>query len=385
MKILEVTNVDFSLRHFLLPLMVALRAQGHDVTGVCADGPLLETVRAQGLRVETVPMSRTLSPLAQWRAWRALVRLIRAEKPDMVHAHMPISGLLARFAARWCGVPCIAYTGHGFLFNQPGSWLRRGVALVLEWLAGRVTDIYMTVSESEARDARRLGIHRQATAIGNGRDPDVFHPMPERRAALRQQMGVDGGQVVILAVSRLVRSKGYPELLAAMRLLPPNAVLWVVGKRLPGDRGMDLRPCFAQAVADLGSRLVFLGYREDVADLMAAADIFVLPSHFEGLPMSVIEAMLCALPVVASDIPGPREQVVTGRTGLLVPPGHARALATALETLVRDAALRQRMGQAGRSRACARYAQATVLARTLALLMPAPADGPAGAVSKIKF
>lgn len=106
---------------------------------------------------------------------------------------------------------------------------------------------------------------------------------------------------------------------------------------------------------------------------MAAADIFVLPSSFEGLPMSVVEAMLCGLPVVASDISGPREQVVAGRTGLLVPPGDVRALARALGALARDAALRQRMGQAGRRRACACYTQAMVLARTLGLLTPARA------------
>lgn len=368
MKVLEITNVDFSLRQFLFPLMQALRDDGHDVVGVCADGPLLDDVRADGLRVETVPMSRTLSPLAQWRAWRELVRLIQAEKPDMVHAHMPISGLLARFAAWRCGVPCIAYTCHGFLFNQPGSRMRRAVALVLEWLAGKVTGIYLTVSEQEARDARRLHIHPHATAIGNGRDPAIFHPMPGQRVALRARMGVGAGQVVILAVSRLVRGKGYPELLAAMRALPDNAVLWVVGERLPSDRGVDLGACFAAAQAALGGRMVMFGYRADVAPIMAAADIFVLPSHFEGLPMSVIEAMLCGLPVVASDISGPYEQVVAGETGLLVPPGDAARLAAALDLLVHDGALRQRMGQAGRVRALACYTQAEIMARTVALL-----------------
>ncbi|GCE91489.1 alpha-L-glycero-D-manno-heptose alpha-1,3-glucosyltransferase [Komagataeibacter diospyri] len=375
MKILEITNVDFSLRQFLFPLMRALRDAGHDVVGVCADGPLLDGVRAHGLRVETVPMSRTLSPLAQWRAWRGLVRLIRAEKPDMVHAHMPISGLLARFAAWWCGVPCIAYTCHGFLFNQPGSGARRAVALALEWLAGRVTDIYLTVSDREARDARRLHIHPHATAIGNGRDPAIFHPMPEQRAAMRARMGVETGQVVILAVSRLVRGKGYPELLAAMRGLPDNAVLWVVGTRLPSDRGVDLGACFATARAAPGARMVMFGYREDVASIMAAADIFVLPSHFEGLPMSVIEAMLCGLPVVASDISGPCEQVVVGETGLLVPPGDVARLSAALDLMVHDGALRQRMGEAGRIRALQRYVQADIMVRTTALLTAGcPAD-----------
>ena len=368
MKILEITNVDFSMRQFLFPLMQALRAEGHEVAGVCADGPLLAQMRADGLRVVCVPMSRTLSLRAQWRAWRALVRVIRAEKPDMVHAHMPISGLLARFAARWCGVPRIAYTCHGFLFNQPGSRVRRVAALVLEWLAGRVTDIYLTVSEEEARDARRLGIHRHATAIGNGRDPATFHPAPQARARLRAALDVREGQVVILAVSRLVRAKGYPELLAAMERVPDNAVLWIVGERLPSDRGADLAACFAAARARLGARLVFLGYREDVAALMAAADIFTLPSHFEGLPMSVIEAMLCGLPVVSTTIRGPREQVVAGETGLLVAPGNAAALATALGRLVQDATLRERMGAAGRARALARYTQAAVMARVTALL-----------------
>jgi UDP:flavonoid glycosyltransferase YjiC (YdhE family) len=119
MKILEVTNVDFSLHHFLLPLMRALRARGHEVVGACAEGPLLAEARAEGFRIATPPMARSLNPAAQARALAALVALMRREKPDLVHAHMPISGLLARAAARIAGVPRIAYTCHGFLFNQP--------------------------------------------------------------------------------------------------------------------------------------------------------------------------------------------------------------------------------------------------------------------------
>jgi hypothetical protein len=100
MKVLEVINVDFSLRHFLVPLMRGMRARGHEVVGVCAEGSLLDAVRAEGFRIEAVPMARSYSPLAQWRAYRALVRLIKREKPDLVHGNMPISGFLARLAAR---------------------------------------------------------------------------------------------------------------------------------------------------------------------------------------------------------------------------------------------------------------------------------------------
>jgi glycosyltransferase involved in cell wall biosynthesis len=365
LKIVEITNVDFSLRQFLLPLMRAMRARGHEVIGVCADGPFLDVPRAEGFRIEALKLERSVSLAAHWRAFRALVRLFRAERPDLVHAHMPISGFLARMAAWWAGVPRIAYTGHGFWFNFPGSWPRSVIGFAMEWLAARVTGTFLTVSEAEAHDARRLHIHRGAVAVGNGRDPARFRPDPAARERIRAALGVPDGQVVVLAVSRLVWHKGYPELAAAMRMVP-GAALWVAGERLTSDRGPDMAALLRDA--GLGERLRLLGYREDVPGLMAAADIFALPSRFEGLPMSVIEAMLTGLPVVATDIRGPAEQVVPELTGLLVPPGDASALAAALQRLAGDASLRASMGEAGRARAVERYDEAKVLVRTLDLL-----------------
>jgi glycosyltransferase involved in cell wall biosynthesis len=303
--------------------------------------------------------------LASWahvRSLLALVALMKAEKPSLVHAHMPISGFLARLAARIAYVPRVAATSHGFLFNQPGFPPRRAMAFGAEWLAGRWTDIFLTVSREEARDARRLGIARAPVVVGNGRDPDVFHPDPSARARLRDALGVPGDRVVVITVARLVRHKGFPELAAAMRAVP-GAELWVVGDRLPSDRGPDMAAVLR--AAGLGARLRMLGMREDVAALLAAADIFVLASHFEGLPMSVIEAKFSALPVVACDIRGPREQVVDGETGFLVPPGDVGALAAAIRRLAEAPALRAAMGAAGRARAMQYYQEADVLARTL--------------------
>ena len=369
-KVLEISNVDFSLRQFVLPLMRAIRARGHEVVGVSADGALLDGVRAEGFRVITLTFGRRLFTLAHPRAFLALVALLRAEKPDLVHAHMPISGFLARMAAWVAGVPRIAYTCHGFWFNAPASPFRRGLGYATEWLAARVTHVFMTVSVEEAADARRVGIARHAVAIGNGRDPAVFRPDPEARARLRAAFGVPPERVVILAASRLVRHKGYPELIAALRAMPagelPEIELWVAGARLPTDNGPDMARLLADA--GLGARLRLLGYRDDVPALMAAADIFVLPSHLEGLPMAVIEAMLCALPVVSTDIRGPREQVVPGVTGLLVPRGTVAPLVAALTRLAQEPPLRAAMGAAGRARACELYDESTVIARTLDLL-----------------
>ena len=295
----------------------------------------------------------------------ALVRLLRRERPDIVHGHMPISGFLARWAAYAAGVPRIAYTCHGFLFNQPAPWPRRLASFLMEWTAGRITHVFMTVSTEEAADARRLGIARHPIPVGNGRDPALFHPDPAARARIRTELGVPADRVVIAAIARLVRHKGYAELLAAMEQVP-GAELWVVGERLPTDRGRDLAPAFARAEAT--GRVRRLGYRTDIPALLAAADIFVLPSHFEGLPMSIIEAMLTGLPIVSTTIRGPREQVVDGVTGLLVPPFTVAPLAAALNRLVGDGGLRERMGEAGLERARSLYDESRVIDRTLELL-----------------
>lgn len=363
MKVLFVINVDFALRHFLLPLMRAARSRGHQVVAACAPGDMLAPVRAEGFRVAEIPFSRGLSPRAHGRALRMLMALMRAEKPDLVHAHMPISGWLARLAARLTRVPRIAYTCHGFLFNQPSSVIRRAIAFTLDFMAGRwATDIFLTVSLAEAADARRLRIARTPIAVGNGRDPAIFRPDPAARAAMRVAMGVTEDRVVIISVARLVYHKGFFELAVAMALAP-DAELWVVGDRLASDRGPDVAT--ALRGVGLGDRLRLLGMRDDVPALLAAADIFVLASHFEGLPMAVIEAMLSALPVVACNIRGPAEQVIDGETGLLVPPVDADALARALRRLVADKNLRAAMGAAGRMRAMQCYDAAVVTARTL--------------------
>jgi len=356
------------MRHFLLPVMRGLRERGHEVIGACAEGPLLDLPRAEGFRILPVPMARSMNPLPQARALRALINLMRAEKPDLVHAHMPISGLLARAAARITGVPRIAYTCHGFLFNQPGPWWRATLALQLERAAGRLTHTYLTVSAEEAQDARRLGIHANPIAVLNGRDPARFHPDPAARTRLRAELGVGESDCVVIAVSRLVRHKGFVELLAAMRDTPPQCRLWVVGERLPSDHGEDLTPHFEAAATALGPRLTMLGYRHDVAALLAAADVFTLPSHFEGLPMSIIEAMLVGLPVVATDIRGPREQVAHEETGLLVPPMSVAPLAAALTSLTQDPALRSQMGATGRQRALERFDEVKIVSRTVDLL-----------------
>lgn len=191
-------------------------------------------------------------------------------------------------------------------------------------------------------------------------DGDV-HMMNSAAAAAR----FDGG---IVPWPSEARSPGLPELFRAMAEV--DAELWVVGERLVSDHASTVDDAIAEVErnATLKRRIRFLGYRRDVPALLRAADIFTLPSHREGMPRSIIEAMMTGLPVVATDIRGSREEIVPEGTGTLVPVNDAAALAAALNRLVVDAALRAHWGAVGRARALALYDEAKVVARQLDLL-----------------
>ncbi len=372
MKILQLCAVDFTLYHFLLPLMRGLRDAGHEVVGACSPGPLAAKVEAEGFRVIGIDIRRSANPLALWRTHRAIHSMLRAERFDVAHFHTPVAALAGRFAAWRAGVPQIVYTAHGFYFHDRMPWPLRAAHVGLEWAAGRVTDLLMTQAEEDAASARRLGLARgQVHAIGNGSDPARFRPggpADDDRARLRAQIGTSPDRPVILMVGRLVAEKGYPELLAAMRDV--DAELWIAGGRLDSDHAGAVDAVLAAALADpvYAGRIRALGYRQDVPELLRAADIFVLPSHREGMPRSIIEAMLTGLPVVATDIRGSREEVVEGETGLLVPVADAAALAAALGHLAGDPALRARLGKAGRLRALEHYDESKIVARQIELL-----------------
>jgi glycosyltransferase involved in cell wall biosynthesis len=373
LKICQLCAVDFTLYHFLLPLMRAMREKGHEVVGVCSDGPLLARARAEGFRIEATPIVRGYNPVEHWKTFHALLRLFRAERFDMVHVHTPVAALIGRLAAARAGVKTIVYTAHGFYFHERMPAWQRALFGGLEYLGGRCTDILLTQSAEDADTARRLMLCRGGIveAIGNGSDPERFRPAAAEdadRLSLRRGLGVNEGTPVIAMIGRLVTEKGYPELFAAMRDV--DARLWVIGERLKSDHAQSVDALIESAQCDpvLSKRIQFLGYRQDVPALLRAADIFTLPSHREGMPRSIIEAMLSGLPVVATNIRGSREEVVDGSTGFLTPLGDVPALARALQRLARDAELRSKFGAAGRARAEALFDERKIVARQLKLL-----------------
>ena len=377
LKICQLCAVDFTLKHFLTALIDGMRAEGWQVTAVCSDGPFVPALRAAGYAIETLPIARSLNPFKSAVALYRLWCLFRREGFDVLHAHTPVAALLGRIAARLAGIPMIVYTAHGFYFHDGMPPLRRAVFTWIEWCGARLTSLLFTQSEEDARSAieKRFLPAARVIAIGNGVNITHFDPARGSRANaaaaggnLRAQWGVPAGAVLIGMIGRMVAEKGYPEFFDAAKIVAAqdsSTFFVAVGERLASDHAAAIDTALAAAKAALGARLILTGLRTDIAEVLDAIDIFTLPSHREGMPRTIIEAMLMGKPVVATNIRGSREEVVAGQTGLLTPVGDAGALAGALLQLSADAALRRQMGAAGRVRALQLYDETNVVARQI--------------------
>jgi glycosyltransferase involved in cell wall biosynthesis len=305
----------------------------YDVTvAAWGPGPLVDAARAAGAAY--VPLSHVRRPISPRDAvgLLELVRLIRRLRPDVVHVNSSKMHVLGRIAAALTRTPVCVLTVNGWAFNTE-TGLVAAVYTALYRLLRPLTRAVVCVSEKE----RAQGIERgactpeQAVVVHNAVD------VADARAST-----LDGDPPLLLSVTRLKAPKDGVTLARALRLLEPGSYR----AALVGD-GPD-RP---QIEAELGDAGELLGERTDVVELLAGADVFVLSSRSEGLPLSILEAMAAGLPVVASAVGGIPELVVDGKTGFVVPPGDAKALAEALRTLVADAELRRRFGAEARRRA----------------------------------
>ena len=357
-RIAHITTVDLSLRFLLLPQLRALRDAGFDVTTISAPGPWVADIEAEGIRHIPWPgATRAWDPRSDARAFRELVAIFRRERFDLVHTHNPKPGVIGRVAARVAGVPRVMNTVHGLYATPEDRLRRRAPVLAAEWIAARCSDLELYQSAEDLAWARRLHLVRRDRSVhlGNGIDLAAFTPAlagEERVRKLRAELGIGEDELVVGTVGRMVREKGYDELFDAAKIVRSriaNARFLVVGDSDLRQGGRHHAPtrCSSWSRDDF----VFTGWREDVADLMALMDVFVLPSWREGLPRSAVEAAASGLPQVLTDIRGCREVVRDGVEGFLVPVRDPVGLAGAIARLLEDSALRRRMGAAARERA----------------------------------
>ncbi len=320
--------------------------------------PILLHHGESGLQ-ELIERSRRLDvpivAIPRKQAVRSIRGYLRQSRPAIFHAHLnwPFSCSAGLAAAALARIRRVVATQQLFVpISSPRQVLRHKVLSTM-------VDRYIAVSHHMAKLLREVCVFadKRVRVVHNG----VPLPQFEREVQgdLRERLDGGAGRPIVLTVARLDRQKGIEYLIEAACQVPE--ALFVVAGEGPERRALEDK-AKACGVAD---RVVFLGYRRDIPELLASCDAFVLPSLYEGLPVSVLEAMASARPVVATDIGGTNEAVGEGVTGLLVPQADPAALARGIRRLLVDRCLAERLGTEGRERVQREFSSALVAARTM--------------------
>lgn len=341
----------------------ALQARGAENVVVVperGEGWLARQLDGTGVTIAPGPLDQPFPAVSRW-----LASAFRTHRVALAHSHEFIMALCGAWAARLAGVPHV-FTMHGSRYYA-SRWRRR-VALRV---AAALSDGAVAVSQSVARHLSRdlwLRASRVVTI------PNGAHVTTVSHSSLRGELGLQAGDLLALAVGNLYAVKGHRHLLDALALVAerfPRLHVAIAGR---GDLAGALR---AQAGAlGLGGRFHLLGLRSDIGNLLAGADVFVLPSLSEGLPLALVEAMLAARPIVATGVGEIPIVLEHGRAGLVVPPADPAALAGALATLIDDPAHARDLGGAAARRAQAEYTVDTMVDRYVALYAKRLGRGP---------
>lgn len=334
----------------LLQLAEELRRRGHDVMPVgpaSGCGWLGGEFAARGFAPRTYVLRRPLD----WGCVTSLTALMHSHRTQVVHSHEFTMAVYGAVAARRVGARHVI-TMHGGRYYAE-AWRRRAA---LRWAMAH-SAATTAVSGATAADLRRtLGVSDEAVRVV----PNGIEMRRGRREALRLELGLRGDELLIVAIGNLYPVKGHAILLRALAELEEQggAPAWRLAIAGRGEEEPRLRDMAADA--GIASRVHLLGFRGDAPDILAAGDLFVMPSLSEGLPLALVEAMATGLPIIASDVGGIPEVVARDTEAVLVPAASPPALAAAMRVLLGDADRRAVLGAAAQRRAYRDFSVATM-------------------------
>jgi glycosyltransferase involved in cell wall biosynthesis/ribosomal protein S18 acetylase RimI-like enzyme len=327
----------------ILQLGQVVRAEGWQVDVLTTNSTFQRAAAEQGLGVVDLDViRREIRPLWDLAGLSRLARFLRREPYDIVHTHTSKAGFVGRLAARLANVPVIVHTAHGFAFHEKSPQRVRRFYSTLEQAASHWCDRIVSVSEFHRDWALQLGICTplKIVAIPNGiaRLPEPGVAPPE----LRRRLGARPSDLLILTMARLAADKGLEYLIEAAGMLAryERRFRIVIAGEGPARAALEQQA----RILDVSEHVIFLGFREDIRDLLDASDLVVLPSLREGLSIALLEAMAAAKPIIATSIGSHKEVAAQGSTAWLVPPADAIGLGNAILRVTRDPVLMARLG-----------------------------------------
>ncbi len=301
-------------------------------------------------RVITIPqLKRDINPLSDIVALLRLYRLFRKEDFDIVHTHTAKAGALGRLAARFAGVPKIVHTSHGHNFYGYFGPVRSKLVVMVERFISYFTDKINALTELEKQDLASYKVAQPAkiVVINSGLELDRYRKININAGEKRSELRVGQDTILVGMISRLETVKGPEYFIEAARLIAEKfpEVRFIVA----GDGSLRSKLEFQCKKLHISDKLIFIGWREDIPEILSVLDILVMPSLNEAVGRILIEAGACGKPVVATRVGGIPEVVKDNQTGILVPPGDAHGLARAVISLLEDEKKRQRMGETAKN------------------------------------
>lgn len=356
-KVLRIATVPISL-NLLLQGQLRMLNEDYEMVAVSSPGKDLEEVGArEGVRTVGIRMERRISPIQDLKSLFALIKLIRKEKPWMVHTMNPKAGLLGMLAAWICRVPVRFHLFTGLVFPT-STGLKRRLLMATDWLTCACATFINPEGEGVKRDLERFGItHKELHIVGNGNingiDMTYFDRTEEvmkKAESIREK-----DSITFCFVGRIVGDKGMNELAEAFARLEkefPSCRLLLVG-----DFEEKLDPVSPETKRMFleNSRVTFAGWQQDIRPYLAASDIFVFPSYREGFPNVVLQAGAMGLPSIVTDINGSSEIIRDGVNGVIIPPRDTEALWKAMRNMLTDEAARRKMAANARNLIGSRY------------------------------
>lgn len=320
-------------------LSLDLKQNGHSVTIIVGKkGPFTAMLKEVGLPFRQVAsLNRSISPFSDFKAMQEIRRVLKEIDPDVITTHSAKAGFIGRLAG-WTLNKKVIYTAHGWPFADGKSNLKKIFFVFLERAIAPISGTIITVSDHDRNLAlkNKIGLRVPIMTIHNG-VPDIqrnWYAKPSE------------SPVKIIMVARLDEPKDHQFLILALSKLMD--LEWTVDLVGDGTREAKLRKFIAEK--KLSDRVNFLGYRNDIPSLLAKSNLFVLLSHWEGFPLSVLEAMRAGLPVIASNVGGVSEAIIDDTNGYLVERGDLGCLVHSLRKMISHPKIRSDMGAAGRKR-----------------------------------
>jgi len=299
------------------------------------EGPMVDKLRLDGFKTHVVHTEKPFN----FRVWAAVQKIVADEKIELIHAHGTRANSNTFYAAKSLKIPLI-YTVHGWSFHPDQSRFTKWVRILSERLLVSVADKTICVSESNLKEGRGKFPMPRAMVILNGVNQIKFNP-DRKYKNIRAELGIEENIILVGYVARITAQKAPLTFLRAIAEVPETLPVKFL---IVGDG--DLKPRVLELAKELklNSRIVFEDFRSDIPDVLAAMDIFCLPSLWEGLPIALLEAMAMRKAIVASEIDGINDLIVPMKNGLLVPVLKPELLKDAIENLVNDAGLRKELG-----------------------------------------